>query len=139
MKCIGRKYEEIVIWYVFLWILFAFSVTGLIFYDNEARIVFLIPVLFCVGFLAYYSYLVFFIPYEIVLYDEENKLLKVYITRWKVKTIPLSEIKSIKLNTFTHKSYWFYLNVVLKNGEEFTTTCIDKDNEIMESITVIKE
>lgn len=136
MKCIGRKYEEIVLWYVFIWVLFGLSIAMTIFMFSEAPYVIVLPIILgaCI---IWYNYYVFFIPSEIVFYDEENKRLIVYITRKNKKDVSLNDIKNVKLESAGYKTYWYKFTVELKNGETFTATLIDKENEIMETITVI--
>ena len=129
MKCIGNKSEMVWIGLVIGIIALAASITGLITVDKSFKAIMILLIVITAGINIWQIYTCFFIPYEVLLYDEENKILKIRFNHKKSKTINCDDIKKI-IVTKNLRALWSSTCIVLSNDEEIHVNRLDIDEEI---------
>ena len=87
MKCIGNKSEMVWIGLVIGIIALAASITGLITVDKSFKAIMILLIVITAGINIWQIYTCFFIPYEVLLYDEENKILKIRFNHKKSRCL----------------------------------------------------
>ena len=116
MKCIGNKSEMVWIGLEIGIIALAASITGLITVDKSFKAIMILLIVITAGINIWQIYTCFFIPYEVLLYDEENKILKIRFNHKKSKTINCDDIKKI-IVTKNLRALWSSTCIVLSNDE----------------------
>ena len=137
MKCIGNKSEMVWIGLVIGIIALAASITGLITVDKSFRAIMVLLIVITVGINIWQFYICFFIPFEVLLYDKENKILKIRYNFKKIKEINSDDIKKI-IVTKNLRALWSSVCIVLNNNEEIYVNRLDVDEDINEYFTIEK-
>ena len=141
MKCIGRKYDGFILYFILMIVLGLLSLASLIIVIimGEVRgITLIIPLLFALGTGIWIGYYLFYLPYKLVFYDEELRNVKIYLSRKNYKIINLDDIKKINLESPFTRTPWLTFDIELKNGEKLSVGGISKENEIIDSLMVLK-
>lgn len=138
MRLIGRKSEYFILSALMTLLLLVASILTMMKLGEDGSLIIII-VLLAAGMLLFNLYFILFLPGKIVFYDEEKNTVCIYTSRWKCVNIALADIKRIDLESPWIRAFWKSLDITLNNGEVISTTGISKENEIIESLMVIKK
>lgn len=114
------------------------SIYFLITSDKDFKPLFVLLIIIISGIIAWMSYLTFFIPFEMLLFDEDNKILKI---RYNIKRS--KEIKSDDINNIiickNIRAMWSNITIILNNGEEIYLKRLDLSDDIDKYFKVEKK
>ena len=114
------------------------SIYFLITSDKDFKPLFVLLIIIISGIIAWMSYLTFFIPFEMLLFDEDNKILKI---RYNIKSS--KEIKSDDINNIiickNIRAMWSNIIIILNNGEEIYLKRLDLSDDIDKYFKVEKK
>lgn len=114
------------------------SIYFLITSDKDFKPLFVLLIIIISGIIAWMSYLTFFIPFEMLLFDEDNKILKI---RYNIKRS--KEIKSDDINNIiickNIRAMWSNIIIILNNGEEIYLKRLDLSDDIDKYFKVEKK
>lgn len=114
------------------------SIYFLITSDKDFKPLFVLLIIIISGIIAWMSYLTFFIPFEMLLFDEDNKILKI---RYNIKSS--KEIKSDDINNIiickNIRAMWSNITIILNNGEEIYLKRLDLSDDIDKYFKVEKK
>lgn len=114
------------------------SIYFLITSDKDFKPLFVLLIIIISGIIAWMSYLTFFIPFEMLLFDEDNKILKI---RYNIKRS--KEIKSDDINNIiickNIRAMWSNIAIILNNGEEIYLKRLDLSDDIDKYFKVEKK